>query len=103
TVIAATPPAVCRRPQKNRPATADRAQLTQPSQRRGSAVMPLSESSTTAPSTSPGHTLGLFEGETDVGTVKLPGSTTYDGDQQTYPIAGGGAYSWAEHDAFHFV
>src|SRR5205807_7199777 len=69
----------------------------------GSAAMPLSESSTTAPSSSQGHTLGLLEGETDVGTVNLPGSTTYDADQQTYTIAGGGANIWADHDDFHFV
>src|ERR1700694_2776242 len=65
--------------------------------------MPLSESSTTSPSSSQGHTLGLFEGETDVGTVKLAGSTTYDAEQQTYTIAGGGANIWADHDDFHFI
>jgi hypothetical protein len=65
--------------------------------------MPHSESSTTAPSPTQGHTLGLFEGETDVGTVKLPGSTAYDAELQTYTIAGGGANIWADHDDFHFV
>ncbi|MDQ6877508.1 MAG: DPP IV N-terminal domain-containing protein [Candidatus Dormibacteraeota bacterium] len=45
----------------------------------------------------------MFESNTDVGTVKLPGSTTYDAEQQTYAIAGGGANIWGDHDDFHFV
>src|SRR5260370_9625850 len=65
--------------------------------------MPLSESSTTSPSSSQWHTLGLFESETDVGTVKLPGSTIYDAEQEQYTIGGGGANTWADHDDFHFV
>src|ERR1700738_1392425 len=45
----------------------------------------------------------MFESETDVGSVKLSGSTTYDAEQQTYAIAGGGANVWGDHDDFHFV
>jgi len=47
--------------------------------------------------------LGLFENETDVGTVSNPGSCTYEPEQDIYTVAGRGANIWGDHDDFHFV
>jgi TolB protein len=65
--------------------------------------MPFSESSSATSSSAQGQTLDLFESETDVGVVKLRGSTTYDAEHQTYLIAGGGPNIWGDRDNFHFV
>lgn len=46
---------------------------------------------------------GIFEGQTDVGTVKHPGSGVYDAKQQQYTLTGSGQNIWATHDDFHFV
>jgi CubicO group peptidase (beta-lactamase class C family)/Tol biopolymer transport system component len=47
--------------------------------------------------------LGAFEGETDIGTVRHPGTTAYDSALQQYEISGSGQNMWADHDDFHFV
>lgn len=47
--------------------------------------------------------LGLFEGQADIGTVEIPGSATYDPEEQAYVVAGSGANMWGEHDEFHLV
>ncbi len=47
--------------------------------------------------------LNLFENQTDVGSVQIPGSCEYDPEQQLYTIAGAGANIWGDHDDFHFV
>src|SRR5437773_10155112 len=47
--------------------------------------------------------LGLFQGETDVGRVTKRGSVTYDAGQDQYTIAGSGANMWLDRDDFHFV
>src|SRR4051812_44693724 len=52
---------------------------------------------------SDGNALGLFEQQTDVGTVSRPGSCTYDNEQQAYTIEGAGANVWGTHDDFHYV
>lgn len=59
----------------------------------------------TAPMSSPPqqNTLGIFDGQTDVGTVSRPGTVTYDAATQRYLVAGSGANMWMEHDDFHFV
>jgi TolB protein len=41
--------------------------------------------------------LGIFQAETDVGTVE------FNPTRQTYTINGGGANIWGTNDAFHFV
>ena len=46
---------------------------------------------------------GQFEGQTEVGPVKRPGSCDHEIEQQAYTIAGAGANIWGEQDAFHFV
>ena len=47
--------------------------------------------------------LGIFEGSTDVGSCRPPGSAAYDPATQEYTIAGSGADIWDKKDAFHFL
>src|SRR6478735_6902358 len=47
--------------------------------------------------------LGIFEGQTDVGDVKIPGGLSYDPTTQQYTISGAGNNMWSTHDGFHFV
>jgi TolB protein len=47
--------------------------------------------------------LGIFEGETDVGTVSKPGTAVYDPAQKTYTVGSSGANMWFRQDAMHFV
>jgi TolB protein len=46
---------------------------------------------------------GVFEGHTDVGTVRHPGSVEFDAVRGSYLIAGGGENMWFTNDALHFV
>ena len=48
-------------------------------------------------------TIGLFDGEGDVGAVGRAGATVYDPVKQTYEVTGGGANMWFTNDALHFV
>ncbi|HEX5085416.1 MAG TPA: DUF5050 domain-containing protein [Blastocatellia bacterium] len=45
----------------------------------------------------------MFDRNSDIGAVKLPGSVEYDEAKKTYTIAGGGENMWAAADAFHYV
>jgi Tol biopolymer transport system component/regulation of enolase protein 1 (concanavalin A-like superfamily) len=47
--------------------------------------------------------IGIFDGQTDVGTVKHAGSAQYDAKLQQYHLTGSGQNIWATHDDFHFV
>ncbi|QJW92312.1 TolB family protein [Spirosoma taeanense] len=47
--------------------------------------------------------VGQFDGQTDVGKVKRPGSASYDPARQEYVIEGSGTNIWFDHDEFHFV
>jgi Tol biopolymer transport system component len=49
------------------------------------------------------NTVGIFDGQTDVGNIKLPGNAQYNTEEQQYKITGSGANIWFDHDAFHFV
>ena len=49
------------------------------------------------------HPLGLFDQQSDVGTVSHAGACHYDAGQQRYAISGSGANIWGDHDDFHFV
>lgn len=44
-----------------------------------------------------------FEGSTDVGTVRNPGSVKFDPASKTYTVTGSGANIWAAEDDFQFV
>ena len=48
-----------------------------------------------------GAALGVFEGQSDVGTVTPPGTAKLDGG--VYTVTAAGANMWAREDAFHFV
>ena len=47
--------------------------------------------------------LGVFQGQTDIGQVSRQGSVTYDAGRERYTIAGSGANMWLDRDAFHFA
>lgn len=50
-----------------------------------------------------GSSLGIFEGQTDVGKVDPAGTLKYDAAANTYTITAAGANLWSTVDAFHFV
>jgi TolB protein len=57
-----------------------------------------------APPPPPGsESLGIFEGQSDVGSVTPAGTLVYDAAEHTYTIAAAGANLWSTVDAFHFV
>jgi len=47
--------------------------------------------------------LGLFEAQSDVGSVTPPGSGSYDSAAGTYTLTAAGANLWDRTDAFHFI
>jgi len=47
--------------------------------------------------------LGVFEGRSDIGDTKHPGTARFDSAGGAYTIAGGGANMWFTNDALHFV
>lgn len=48
-------------------------------------------------------TLGVFEGQTDIGTVLRPGSAEFNPETGAYTVRGSGANMWFAEDDFHFV
>jgi len=49
------------------------------------------------------NSIGIFDGQNDIGKVKHSGSGTYEGKSQEYNLSGSGTNIWAMHDEFHFV
>jgi TolB protein len=47
--------------------------------------------------------LGIFEGQTDVGTVHPAGATQFNGGQKTYTLTSAGENMWLTKDSFHFL
>ncbi len=47
--------------------------------------------------------LGIFEGQSDVGAVTPPGKAVFDPATHVYTISAAGANMWSTTDAFHFV
>ena len=47
--------------------------------------------------------IGVFDGQTDVGAVLHPGLARYDAAKQTYELSGSGTNIWGTHDEFHFL
>jgi TolB protein len=52
--------------------------------------------------TAPGP-LGIFEGQSDVGSVTPPGTLVFDPVHDTYTITSAGVNLWSTIDGFHFV
>jgi Tol biopolymer transport system component len=50
-----------------------------------------------------GPDFGLFDGNTDIGAVKIAGSVDYDAAAGAYTVVGGGTDLWADNDEFQFV
>ncbi len=50
-----------------------------------------------------GGALGIFESQSDVGSVTPPGKMTYDAASRVYTIESAGANLWAAEDGFHFA
>lgn len=48
-------------------------------------------------------TLGIFDGQADIGKDVKPGSGTYLPQTQQYVISGAGYNIWFDHDEFHYV
>ena len=47
--------------------------------------------------------VGIFDAQTDIGSVRTHGSASYDPQLQSYVITGSGKNMWGDHDNFHFV
>jgi TolB protein len=47
--------------------------------------------------------LGIFESQSDVGSVTPPGTLAYDASSQVYTVTAAGANLWSTTDGFHFV
>jgi TolB protein len=47
--------------------------------------------------------LGIFDGQLDIGAVKISGSATYQQATQAYILQGSGANIWFNEDQFHFI
>src|SRR5271163_896308 len=54
-------------------------------------------------SAAPTSTLGIFQSDSDVGTVLHPGSAQYDPAHGTYTVTGSGENMWFGEDDFHYV
>jgi Tol biopolymer transport system component len=49
------------------------------------------------------QSFGIFEGQSDVGTVNPPGSAHFDASMGVYTITSSGANLWGTTDGFHFL
>ena len=47
--------------------------------------------------------IGIFESESDIGSVTPPGTLAYDASQHVYTISAAGENIWSTVDAFHFA
>lgn len=47
--------------------------------------------------------LGVFEGQGDIGAVLKPGSASYNSKSRQYELSGSGYNIWLDHDEFHFM
>src|SRR5581483_2866842 len=47
--------------------------------------------------------LGLFDGQSDIGSVVPPGTGSYDAGKGTYTLTSAGANTWYRVDDFHYL
>ena len=59
--------------------------------------------SSIAASQTASNSLGIFENQSDVGSVTPPGTATFDAATGLYTIRSAGEDLWANVDEFHFV
>jgi hypothetical protein len=55
------------------------------------------------PAQTAGASLGIFEGQSDVGSVMPAGTAVYDAASGVYTLTSAGANLWSTADGFHFV
>ena len=55
------------------------------------------------PTTTVNVPIGIFDGQSDVGSAVVPGSATYDPGTMTYTIHSAGYNIWYSRDEFHFL
>jgi hypothetical protein len=51
----------------------------------------------------PRKALGIFEGQTDVGSVTPAGTAAFDAKSGVYTVKAAGANLWSTEDGFHFA
>jgi len=59
--------------------------------------------STAMPCAAMAASIGIFDGHSDVGAVKSPGTARYDAQTQEYSVSGSGANMWADKDEFQYL
>src|SRR5271170_6153902 len=47
--------------------------------------------------------LGIFQGQSDVGSVSPPGTAAYDSHSDAYALTSAGANTWYHIDGFHYL
>ena len=47
--------------------------------------------------------IGIFDNHQDIGDVEIPGSVSYNNEDQEYLIESSGENMWFEHDQFHYL
>ena len=48
-------------------------------------------------------TTGMFENHQDIGQVEIPGSISYNAEDQEYLIESSGENMWFDQDQFHYL
>lgn len=49
------------------------------------------------------ESIGIFDGHEDIGQDVLPGSASYNPENQEYTVTGAGYNIWFDHDEFHYL
>ena len=47
--------------------------------------------------------IGVFEENSDIGNVEIPGSVIYNAENNSYKVSASGKNMWADNDEFHYV
>ena len=67
------------------------------------AVFPLALDGVLAAAATPSIPLGVFDGQSDVGSVSPPGTARFDAATGTYLLDSAGANTWYHIDGFHYL
>lgn len=76
--------------------------------RRGAAwiivsLLPLPGTGAPAPTRAAAGSVGIFQGQSDVGSVTPPGTALFDSGSGTYTLTSAGANTWYHVDGFHYL